>query len=310
MINLCHKDWDLLILKGEDYRWGGQVIIRVIAEVGIWLELVSDWWWVGVGTGEQRWLGQDKDQTLDGIKRIKTKTWQNRWSSFFVLTGWGFFCKICTRSKFFFVLFYCESFCLGLHPLFFSFRKSAEFALKCFWFLHSPHIAWHEMNDLTQESCKLFFTHPHTNRCCCRNRGTGKQRFCFLQQLHSAAACNFSQLLHNYRADASFSAVCSLSQVGLRRGLLGGVSVCEGAHAGVQPQEWLLHLPAWISRQKVSERYPTQPGSPHLLISLSQKLLLLLPICFVWLLLLICSYPTNDFGGFLTLLGLQGHQGE
>lgn len=26
------------MLKGEDYRWGGQVNIRVIAEVGIWLE--------------------------------------------------------------------------------------------------------------------------------------------------------------------------------------------------------------------------------------------------------------------------------
>lgn len=30
------------MLKGEDYRWGGQVNIRVIAEVGIWLELVGD----------------------------------------------------------------------------------------------------------------------------------------------------------------------------------------------------------------------------------------------------------------------------
>lgn len=63
-----------------------------------------------------------------------------------------------------------------------------------------------------------------------------KQGFCFLQQLHSAAVCNFNQLLHNCRADASLSSGCRLSQVGLRRGLLGGVSVCEGAHAGVQPQ--------------------------------------------------------------------------
>lgn len=150
------------MLKGEDYRWGGQVNIQVIAEAGICLELVSDCWWAGVGAEEQGWLGQDEDQTLDGIKRIKTKTLQNRWWDFFLLTG--IFCKICTRSKIFCVLFcfgfYYENFCLEVHPTFFKFGKSAEFALKCFWFLHSPCIAWHEMNDLTQEPCKLYFYPP------------------------------------------------------------------------------------------------------------------------------------------------------
>lgn len=30
------------MLKGEDYRWGGQGNIRVLAEIRIWLELMSD----------------------------------------------------------------------------------------------------------------------------------------------------------------------------------------------------------------------------------------------------------------------------
>lgn len=65
--------------------------------------------------------------------------------------------------------------------------------------------------------------------------------------------------MHNYRANDSFLSGCSLSQVGLWSWLLRRVSVHERAHAGMQCKEWDLHLQAWLSWQKVSERYNRKP---------------------------------------------------